>query len=141
MADKKRSEIGEEAVMWSGVILESQRALMNGAASIQEQNMKLALGLIEQSQKQSEVFQTLALRSMGTYISPFYAPTFNSRVKLETNGNGRNLPVESYDQLSVEEVSRRLKELDADEVEELKAYEKSNKNRVTFIERFDRSLV
>jgi hypothetical protein len=141
MADKQRDEISEETATWSGAILESQRALMENAISIQKQNMRLAWGFIEQSQKQWEVFQRLALGSMGTYKNLFHAPTSNSQVKIEANGNGQGLPIESYDRLSIEKVSRRLKELDADEIEELKAYEKSNKNRVTLIEKFDRSLV
>ncbi len=50
-------------------------------------------------------------------------------------------PIEDYDRLTVKEITGRLGELDADEIKELKAYEKNNKNRVTLIERFDRSLV
>ncbi len=50
-------------------------------------------------------------------------------------------PIEDYDRLTVKEITGRLGELDADEIKELKAYEKNNKNRVTLTERFDRSLV
>jgi len=41
----------------------------------------------------------------------------------------------------VGEITSELGELSAGEVEELKEYETTNKNRHTLVERFDRSLV
>lgn len=116
-------------------LLESYQAVVSATVAIQELHMKLAWGLLEHSRKQQEAFLTLAGESIRAYTSPLPSPRSEVR-----SGDGE-LPVEDYDRLSVEEVNRRLKELDAGEVEELKAYEKSNKNRPDLVERFDRSLV
>ena len=51
------------------------------------------------------------------------------------------MPVEDYDRLSIEEISRRLKKLSSDEIMKLKAYEEGHKNRASLLERFDRALV
>lgn len=51
------------------------------------------------------------------------------------------LPVEGYDRLSVEEISRGPGPLDAAEVGRLKRYEGRHENRAALMERFDRSLV
>ncbi len=101
--------------------------------------MKLACGLIEQSRKQQEVFRTLSKEPFEVYMDLLYATSPRKEPQV---GNGKpEPPIEAYDQLSVKEITSRLGEFDAGEIQEIKAYEKNNKNRVTLIERFDRSLV
>ena len=51
------------------------------------------------------------------------------------------LPIEDYDRLGVEEISRRLGPLDAAEVGRLRRYERRHEKRAALMERFDRSLV
>jgi hypothetical protein len=121
-----------------GTPLESYRTVISASIAIQELYMKRALGWIEQSQKQQEAFLMLTGESIRAYTSLLGVDVLRDEVH---SGNGESeLPIEDYDRLSVEEVSREVKELDAGEVEELKAYEKNNKNRFTLVERFDRSL-
>lgn len=82
---------------------------------------------------------------MKTYMrlvhaSLLYAPA-RSRDEHESEDKNSELPIKDYDRLTVEEITRRLRGLSTDEIKEIKAYEQYNKNRVTLIERFDRSLV
>ena len=112
-----------------------------------ETNRRIVEAMAKQFQKQWEVSQALVEASIKAYIDPFYAPILyapNSSYSRDGHGSGDKdpeLPIEDYDRLSVKEISSRLKELGAIEIEELRAYEKRNKNRRTLLERFDRSLV
>lgn len=106
--------------------LKSYEAVMDTLAAVQKQNMMLAVGWIEGSfriwQKQAE---------------------FNLRMAeaVLERPEEHSPPIDGYDRLSVEEISPRLEQLDAREIEELKVYEKRHKNRGTLVERLDRALV
>ncbi|HEX2728440.1 MAG TPA: hypothetical protein VHM16_01725 [Rubrobacteraceae bacterium] len=138
-------------------------AFLDAVAAGQAQNVKLALGWIggsvemlktqaeinlrvleavtEQSRRQQEVSRTLVSESVKTFVDLSYLPHAAEPVaEPETEGNG-SLPIEDFDRLSVEEIIRRLRELDAREVEEIKTYEKRHKNRAVILERLDRTLV
>src|SRR5919112_88200 len=54
--------------------------------------------------------------------------------------NARDLPLDDYDELSVEEVEKKLKGLSKDGIEAVRSYEKNNKNRKTLLERIDSKL-
>ena len=112
-----------------------------------ETNRRLVEAMAKQFQKQREVSQALIEASIKAYMDLLYAPilcTPNSSYSRDGHGSGdkdTGLPIEDYDQLSIKEISSRLKELGAIEIAELRAYEKRNKNRRTLLELFDRSLV
>lgn len=134
---------------------------LDAVAAAQAQNMKFALGWIggsvemlktqaeinlrvleavtEQSRRQQEVSRTLVSESVKTFVDLSYLPLPHA-AELETDGNG-SLPIEDFDRLSVKEITPRLRELDAREVEEIKGYEKRHKNRAVILERLDRALV
>jgi hypothetical protein len=50
------------------------------------------------------------------------------------------LKTANYDELSVAEISRRLDDLSAEQLREVREYEKRNKNRETLIEQIDRKI-
>lgn len=52
----------------------------------------------------------------------------------------RNLPIENYDHLTVDEVTAKLDDLSRDEVKKIKAYEQKHKDRKTLLEQLDRRL-
>lgn len=140
MVEKKKDETGGVQI-WNGEIPELQQALIGGWIELvmkqAEANYRVTQALVEQSRKQWE----LTWESVGAYLDLFYAPASNPHVQPKASSDGQGLPIEDYDQLTVEEVTRRLGEFSAEEVKQLRAYEKNNKNRVTLMERFDRSLV
>ena len=52
----------------------------------------------------------------------------------------RDLPIEQYDLLTVDEVSERLDDLPDERVREVKAYEEGHKRRETLLKEMDREL-
>lgn len=102
--------------------------------------------LVDHSKEQQEVLHELVQSStracMDFFFSPFLAlePRIEEEAGRRRGQNGHTLPFEDYDRLNVEEVSQRLAELDAREIEELKTYEKHHKNRTSLMEQFERSL-
>lgn len=144
----------------NGATGRSYRSLMEGVAAAQARNMEFVLGWIggsvkmlgsqaeiglrmmetvaEQTRKQQEVSRALVEGAVKTFAGLSQAPLVH---EAGADRNGRSLPIDDYDRLSVGEISSRLGRLTAREVEELKAYEKRHKNRVTLLERLDRALV
>ena len=113
--------------------LKSYLAVLDGVTAIQKQNMLLALGWIEDSFIMFEKQAEINLRLLGIM-------TEQARRQQETTDRDV-LPIEDYDRLSVEEICPRLEQLDAREVEDLRAYEQRHKNRGLLLERLDRALV
>ncbi len=62
------------------------------------------------------------------------------RKRKEGQTRSGGLPLESYDDLTVDEVTHRLHNLSGHEVQQLKAYEEEHKKRKTLQEAFDRRL-
>jgi hypothetical protein len=54
--------------------------------------------------------------------------------------SGDQLPIEGYDELSVEEISGHIGSLSAEDVRVVRVYEERNKNRETLLEQLDRRL-
>ncbi len=52
----------------------------------------------------------------------------------------RDLPVENYRHLTVDEIVEKLGPLSREEIEEVKSYEQHHKKRKTLLERIDRML-
>ena len=50
----------------------------------------------------------------------------------------RDLPIADYDRLTVDEVTARLEDLSRQEVEKVRQYERSHKDRKTLLEALDR---
>ena len=49
-------------------------------------------------------------------------------------------PIAGYDEKNVEEISKQLDALSTEQIQQLKAYERENKNRQSLIDRFDSKL-
>lgn len=78
--------------------LESNQAPISMAVTVQEQNMRLVWGVIEQSRRQQEAFWKLAGEPFGVYKSLFGVALPEARA------GDKKSPVEDYDRLSVEEM-------------------------------------
>jgi hypothetical protein len=61
------------------------------------------------------------------------------QAELRTAVSG-TLKTEDYDGLTVDEISKRLDGLSAEELRKVREYEKRNKNRETLIEQIDRKI-
>jgi bZIP Maf transcription factor len=64
--------------------------------------------------------------------------TANSGVSTASVNGG--FPIAGYDELSVEEISRRLDTLSDDQIKQVRDHERRTKNRKSLIEQFDRKL-
>ena len=139
MIDSKTNAVERQARMIWG----SYQLALGGLLTVQEQNMKLAQYsarvFLEGAEKQREAFRSMFEESFKFYTGLLYLPVSSPRNGSNTGGS--DLPIEDYDQMTAKEVSSRLNEFSAAEVEELKEYEKKSQNRASLIERFDRSLV
>ncbi len=70
-----------------------------------------------------------------------YGETKEAREKDERGESpDRDLPIDDYQHLTVDEVTGKLDGLDDSELEEIKAYEREHKNRKTLLEALDRRL-
>ena len=72
-----------------------------------------------------------------------YAPLAYYRQGLrlvESEVDNVTFPIAGYDELTVDEISKRLNGLSTEELRKVREYEKRNKNRETLIEQFDRKL-
>jgi len=49
-------------------------------------------------------------------------------------------PIEGYDEMNVEEISKRLNDLSVEELQLVRDYEELNKRRETLLERMDRKI-
>jgi len=54
---------------------------------------------------------------------------------------GCDLPLENYDEFTAKDVSEKIEDLGALEVQAVRSYERRHKNRGELLERLDRSLV
>ena len=108
---------------------ETYGTLLGSTVALQESNVRFTMGM------------------MDAYMGMFFAPLSFTRERLmdtppdSVEDDGGDLPLENYDELTVEDVSERLEDLGALEVRAVRSYERRHKNRGELLERLDRSLV
>ena len=117
-----------------------------GTQEIREQaesNRAMIQELVERAEKQRDAFQTLIGESLDAYMDLVYAPLsyYKQGLKLvESEITEGGFPIAGYDELNVEEVGKELDNLSAQELQEVREYEKANKNRETVVGQIDRKL-
>jgi hypothetical protein len=140
-AVRQQEQVARLALGWT----EKSIGIIKGQA---EANLRLMKTLTEQSEKQAETLRVLTSETTEVLTDLLFSPLPSSRQEVEvlqeaarskaTREDGRRLPIEDYDSLSVEEISRRLGGLTATELRELKTYETAHKNRSSLMEHYDR---
>jgi predicted solute-binding protein len=90
----------------------------------------------QQAKEQQQSFQQMTQEVMSTYSQLFNIPLSYAKEGLRS----AQFPIESYDELTVEEVSARLGALSTEELREVRDYEERNKNRETLLEQLDRRI-
>ncbi len=108
-----------------------------------ESNRALAQDLVARTEQQREAFQTLVEESVDAYMDLVFAPLayYKQGLKLvENEVTEGGFPIRNYDDLNVEEVGKEFDNLSAQELREVRQYEKSNKSRETVISQIDRKL-
>ncbi len=124
----------------------AQTVFESGTREIRQQaesNRALAQELIERVEQQREAFQTVVEESVEAYMDLAFAPLayYKQGLRLvESEVTEGGFPILNYDELNVEEVGKQLDNLSAQELREVRRYEKSHKNRDTVIAQIDRKL-
>lgn len=108
-----------------------------------ESNRELVQEMVERAEGQRDAFQALVEESVDAYMGLAYAPLsyYKQGLRLvESEITEGGFPIAGYDELNVEEVGKNLDNLSAQELHEVREYEKANKNRETVIGQIDRKL-
>src|SRR5215216_4568746 len=123
-------------------LLNTPGSYLSGQAEQQQQTLKqTAQQWMEQAQQQQQTFQQQAqeqqqsFQQMTQEVVSTYSELFNIPISYAKEGfKDAQFPIESYDELNVEEITTRLGSLSAEELREIRDYEERNKNRETILE-------
>lgn len=102
----------------------------------------------QQAQGQQQNFQQMFQQTLDTYAQLFNIPASHAGESAQIAQDSAQIvqkaasavPIEGYDELNVEEATRRLDGLSDEELGRVRDYEQRNKNRETLIEQIDRKL-
>jgi hypothetical protein len=129
-------------------LLNTPGSYLSGQAQEQQQTIQqTAQQWMEQAQQQQQTFQQQvqeqqqSFQQMTQEVMSGYSQLFNIPISYAKEGiRDAQLPIEGYDELTVEEVSARLDALSAEDMREVRDYEERNKNRETVLEQLDRRI-
>lgn len=121
--------------------------LSEQAASQQEAGQALARESVEAYAEFLDAafsrYQTATERAMGTAAGVVGAATHTldaTAEGAEEAAEAAVFPIEGYDEMNVEEVSKRLGDLSVEELQLVRDYEELNKRRETLLEQMDRKI-
>ena len=120
----------------SGQAEQQQQTLQQTAQQWMEQAQQQRQTAQQQAQQQQQSFQQMTQEVLGSYSKLFNIPISYAQEGLRD----ARFPIESYDELNVEEVSGRLGALSPEELREVRDYEERTKNRETILEQLDRRI-
>jgi len=92
----------------------------------------------QQQQQQFQQFQQMTQQWVSTYMG-FVDDQLDYAQDAARRSQGLP-PIKDYDELSVDEVTDHLDELSVEEIGEVKAYERRNKNRESLIKRMEQKI-
>src|SRR5215211_6407768 len=120
----------------SGQAEQQQQTLQQTAQQWMEQAQQQRQTFQEQAQQQQQAFQQMTQEVLNTYAQLFNIPLSYAKQGLRDAG----FPVENYDDLNADEISRRVSGLSVEELRVVRDYEERNKNRETVLEQLDRRI-
>ena len=120
----------------SGQAEQQQQALQQTAQQWMEQAQQQRQTFQQQAQQQQQAFQQMTQEVMNAYAQLFNIPLSYAKQGLRESG----FPVENYDDLNADEISRRVAGLSVEELRVVRDYEERNKNRDTVLEQLDRRI-
>lgn len=120
----------------SGQAQQQQQTLQQTAQQWMEQAQQQRQTFQEQAQQQQQAFQQMTQEVLNTYAQLFNIPLSYAKQGLRDAG----FPVENYDDLNADEISRRVGGLSVEELRVVRDYEERNKNRDTVLEQLDRRI-
>jgi uncharacterized phage infection (PIP) family protein YhgE len=115
---------------------EQQRTFQQTVQQWMEQAQQQQQAFRQQAQQQQQAFQQMTQEVLSSVNELFSIPVTYAQEGLRS----ARFPIEGYDELTVEEVSDRLKGLSREELRTVRDYEERNKNRDTLLEELDRKI-
>jgi signal transduction histidine kinase len=120
----------------SGQAEQQQQTLQQTAQQWMEQAQQQRQTLQQQAQQQQQAFQQMTQEVMNTYAQLFNIPLSYAKKGLRDAG----FPIENYDDLNADDISKRAGSLSVEELRVIRDYEERNKNRDTVLEQLDRRI-
>jgi len=120
----------------SGQAEQQQQTLQQTAQQWREQAQQQRQTFQQQAQQQQQAFQQMTQEVMNTYAQLFNIPLSYARKGLRDSG----FPVENYDDLNADDISKRAGGLSVEELRVIRDYEERNKNRDTVLGQLDRRI-
>jgi hypothetical protein len=116
----------------------SEQAENQQQQQLRQTFQQLAQQFVPQPQQQQQQFQQMSEQWVGSYMG-FVDAQLDYAQYAARREQGLP-PIKGYDELSVDEVTEHLDELSVEEIGEVKAYERRNKNRESLIKRMDQKI-
>src|SRR5215203_4938780 len=110
----------------------------NQQQQLQQTFQQLAQQFVPQPQQQYQQFQQMTQQWVSTYMG-FVDDQLDYAQDAARRSQGLP-PIKGYDELSVDEVTEHLDALSVEEIGEVKAYERRNKNRESLIKRMEQKI-
>lgn len=120
----------------TGQAEQQQQTFQQTAQQWMEQAEQQRQTFQQQAQQQQQAFQQMVQESLSTYSQLFNIPLSYAQEGLRSS----QFPIEGYDELNADEVTRRISSLSADELRVVRDYEERTKNRDTILEQLDRRI-
>ena len=120
----------------SGQAEQQQQTFQQTAQQWMEQAQQQQQAFQQQAQQQQQAFQQMVQESMSTYSQLFNIPLSYAQEGLQSS----QFPIEGYDELTVDDVSKRISGLSSEQLRTVRDYEERTKNRDTILEQLDRKI-
>jgi hypothetical protein len=120
----------------SGQAEQQQQTLQQTVQQWMEQAQQQQQAFRQQAQQQQQSFQQMTQEVLSSVTDLFNIPISYAQEGLRS----ARVPIEGYDELTVEEVSDRLEGLSTEELRAVRDYEERTKNRDTLLEKLDRKI-
>jgi arsenate reductase-like glutaredoxin family protein len=120
----------------SGQAEQQQQTFQQTAQQWVEQAQQQQQAFQQQAQQQQQAFQQMTQEVMNNYAQLFNIPLSYAQKGLRDAG----FPIQNYDQLTVNDISKQVGSLSAEELRVVRDYEERTKNRDTVLEQLDRRI-
>ena len=136
---KQQESFGALAQQWAGAYRDffSPFAYFREGVRITQQANQQGLEATERAARQGLRIAHEAAEQTEEVLEQTEKATREAEIKTVVSGA---LKTANYDELTVDEISKRLDGLSAEELKKVREYEKQNKNRETLIEQIDRKI-
>jgi hypothetical protein len=115
---------------------QQHQTVQQSAQQLMEQVHQQQQTFQQQAQQQQEAFQEMTRQVLNTYTQLFNIPLSHAQEGLRSS----RLPIEGYDELTVEDVSGRLGGLSENELRMVRDYEERTKRHATLLEQLDSKI-